>query len=123
MAKKKKKISEAKKRPKPKKKVKKISKKIVKAKVKPKPKKKMKVIAPKSKKVIKKAPKIETMQLPDEEIAFRLARLYFREVARTGFKKSLELDAIINAYLYALARVKRMDYEIKEIKEAAKRAK
>lgn len=43
----------------------------------------------------------------DEEIAFKIIQTYFKEIARYGFKKQLTLDEIINAYFYALARVKR----------------
>jgi len=55
--------------------------------------------------------------LSDEEIAFRMVKLYFEEVARLGFKRTLDLDAIINAYFYSLARVKRKDYEMKLIQD------
>ena len=43
----------------------------------------------------------------DEEIAFKIVQTYFKEIARFGFKKQLTLDEIVDAYLYALARVKR----------------
>ncbi len=50
----------------------------------------------------------------DEAIAFRVIQTYFSEVARFGMKKQLSLDEIINAYFYALARVKRKEtsYEV-----------
>jgi hypothetical protein len=41
----------------------------------------------------------------NEDIAIRLTSLYFQEVARTGFKKSLTLSEIINAYQYVLGRL------------------
>ena len=56
----------------------------------------------------------------DEEIALKLASLYFREVARLGFKRSLELDSVINSYFYALARIRRKDTESKEIISAVR---
>ncbi|MBI2598314.1 MAG: hypothetical protein HYW50_03900 [Candidatus Diapherotrites archaeon] len=59
----------------------------------------------------------------DEEIAVGLAALYFREIARLGFKRSLEIDDVINAYFYALARLSRKDFESREIMEVIKRAK
>jgi hypothetical protein len=73
------------------------------------------------KKVAKKAKEaVEARKLytlPDEEMAFRMVKLYFEEVARLGFKRTLDLDAIINAYFYSLARLKRKEQEIKLIKE------
>ena len=42
----------------------------------------------------------------DEEVAFRVVRLYFEEIARLGFKRQLDLDQMINAYFYALKKVK-----------------
>ena len=41
----------------------------------------------------------------DEEVAFRVVRLYFEEIARLGFKRQLDLDQILNAYFYTLKRV------------------
>ncbi|MBU1120625.1 MAG: hypothetical protein ABIE23_00895 [archaeon] len=55
--------------------------------------------------------------IPDEEMAFRLVKLYFEEIARLGFKRKLDLDAIINAYFYALSRLGRKEIEMKVIKE------
>lgn len=57
----------------------------------------------------------------DEEVAFRIVQTYFKEVARYGMKKQLSLDEIINAYFYALAKVKRKEagYDIdKSLKES-----
>jgi flagellin-like hook-associated protein FlgL len=52
---------------------------------------------------------------PDsEEIAFKMIQTYFIEIARQGFKRQLTLDEIINAYFYALARVKRKSMEVGE---------
>jgi hypothetical protein len=60
---------------------------------------------------------------PDaEEIAFKIVQTYFIEVARLGFKRQLTLDEIINAYFYALARVKRQRIEMDEVEEAVKNA-
>ena len=78
---------------------------------------KKKVIAKKiMEKKISKAGE-SSFTLPDEEIAFRMVKLYFEEVARLGFKRTLDLDAIINAYFYSLARLKRKDREMKLIKD------
>ena len=58
---------------------------------------------------------------PDaEEIAFKIVQTYFIEVARLGFKRQLTLDEIINAYFYALARVKRQNIEMCEVEQAVK---
>lgn len=44
-------------------------------------------------------------KLSNEEIASRLVGIYFREVARLGYKRSLTLDETINAYYYALSKL------------------
>ena len=54
--------------------------------------------------------------IADEEMAYRIVRLYFQEIARLGFKRKLDLDAIINAYFYALQRLHNKDKEMKAIK-------
>ena len=59
----------------------------------------------------------------DEDMAVRLAGLYFKEIARTGFKRSLELDSVINAYFYSLARIKRKSVESKTIVSAMEKNK
>lgn len=59
-------------------------------------------------------------EVSDEEIALKLAGLYFKEVARLGFKRSLELDSVINAYFYSLARIKRKGVESKDIISAVR---
>ncbi|MEW6294815.1 MAG: hypothetical protein AB1467_00785 [Candidatus Diapherotrites archaeon] len=59
----------------------------------------------------------KTPGVPDEEMAFRVVKLYFEEIARLGFKRRLDLDAIINAYFYALARLERKDKELKFIQK------
>jgi hypothetical protein len=51
----------------------------------------------------------------DDEVAFRIVRLYFEEIARLGFKRQLDLDQILNAYFYTLKRLEKKDEEIKEI--------
>lgn len=60
---------------------------------------------------------------PDaEEIAFKMIQTYFIEIARQGFKRQLTLDEMINAYFYALARVKRKNVEMTEVEQAVKDA-
>jgi len=46
-----------------------------------------------------------TAGLGAEEVAAKLVGLYFQEIARTGFKKTLTLSEIINAYQYTLDRL------------------
>jgi len=71
-----------------------------------------------AKKKLKSGVKIHsTSSISDEEIALRMVKLYFAEVARLGFKRSLDLDAIINAYFYSMARLKRKDKEMKLIED------
>jgi len=60
---------------------------------------------------------------PDaEEIAFKIIQTYFIEIARLGFKRQLTLDEIINAYFYALARVRRQNIEASEVEQAVREA-
>jgi hypothetical protein len=51
----------------------------------------------------------------DEEVAFRIVRLYFEDIARTGFKRQLDLDQMVNAYFYTLKKLKAKDAAMKEI--------
>ena len=53
---------------------------------------------------------------PNEEIAFRIVKLYFEEVARLGFKRGLDLDSIMNAYYYTLYRLENHDDTTERIK-------
>ncbi|MFH1663673.1 MAG: hypothetical protein ABH986_02605 [archaeon] len=75
------------------------------------------------KKLIPKIPlkkisgKTSSFSIPDEEMAFRMVKLYFEEIARLGFKRTLDLDAIINAYFYSMARLKRKEKEMKLIED------
>ncbi len=55
--------------------------------------------------------------LSDEEMSFRLVKLYFEEIARMGFKRTLDLDSIINAYYYTLSRLQRKEKEMEPIKK------
>lgn len=50
--------------------------------------------------------------LTNEEVAVRLTRLYFEEIARLGFKRRLDFDSIINAYYYCLQRLHNKDKEL-----------
>lgn len=53
----------------------------------------------------------------DQEIAFKIVRLYFEDIARLGFKRQLDLDQMINAYFYTLNRFKGKDKAIREATE------
>jgi len=55
--------------------------------------------------------------VPDEEIALRIVKLYFEEIARIGLKRNLTLDSILNAYFYALHKLHNKDKEIKRISD------
>jgi len=55
--------------------------------------------------------------MSDEEVAFKIVRLYFEEIARTGFKRQLDLDQMINAYFYSLKQLKNKDDAMKKIRE------
>ncbi|MDO8634088.1 MAG: hypothetical protein Q7K34_02225 [archaeon] len=55
--------------------------------------------------------------ISDEEVAFKIVNIYFEEIARLGFKRSLDLDAIINAYFYTLQRIKNKDKLLVEMRK------
>ncbi len=55
--------------------------------------------------------------LSDEEVAVKIVQIYFEEVARFGLKRSLDLDAIINAYYYALARLAHKEKELETVEK------
>lgn len=54
-------------------------------------------------------------KISNEEIAFRIVSIYFEEIARLGFKRSLDLDSIINAYFFTLEKIKNKDAKISEM--------
>ena len=56
--------------------------------------------------------------LSDEEVASKILRVYFKEVARLGFKRRLTLDEVINAYYYTLSR---LGNKAKAMEEAKKK--
>lgn len=61
--------------------------------------------------------------ISEEEVALSMVQLYFKEVARLGYKAGLDLDKVINAYFYSLSRVRRRDEEMHRIIEAIKKSK
>lgn len=71
-------------------------------------------------KVVKHIPSLSSSlssDLSDEEVAVRLTRLYFEEIARLGFKRRLDFDAIINAYYYCLQRLGNKDKELEVMRK------
>ncbi len=45
--------------------------------------------------------------LPIEEVAYRMLKVYFEELARTGFKRQMTLDDLIDAFVYSMYRVEK----------------
>jgi len=58
--------------------------------------------------------------ISDEEIAYKLVRLYVGEISRGGEKRRMGLDTIINAYFYTLTRLKRKKDELGMFETAVK---
>ncbi len=54
--------------------------------------------------------------MEDEEIAFKLVELYVREVSERGERRQMSLDSILNAYMYALKRLRNKEEEINNMK-------
>jgi uncharacterized protein YlxW (UPF0749 family) len=55
--------------------------------------------------------------MKDEEVAFRIVRLYFEEIARLGFKRQLDLDQMINSYFYTLNKLKNKEDAMRKIEK------
>ncbi len=53
--------------------------------------------------------------MKDEDVALKIVRVYFREVARLGFKRQLDLDQIINSYFYTITKLGEKDKALKKI--------
>ena len=53
--------------------------------------------------------------MKDEEVALKIVRLYFQEVARLGFKRQLDLDQMINSYFYTLKKLKGKEEAMKKM--------
>jgi len=60
-------------------------------------------------------------EIPDEEMAFRLVKLYVEEISQRGEKRRMGLDTIINAYFYTLIRLRKKKQEMEIIEEAVER--
>ena len=53
--------------------------------------------------------------MKDEEVALKIVRLYFQEVARLGFKRQLDLDQMINSYFYAIKKLRNKEEAMKKL--------
>lgn len=60
-------------------------------------------------------------RLSDQDVAYRILAIYFENVARIGFKRKLDLDAVINSYLYTLSRLSNKDKELKAMAELVRK--
>jgi hypothetical protein len=56
--------------------------------------------------------------MDDDELAFRLVRLYVKEVSKGHEKRQMGLDTIMNAYFYALLRISRKKKEMAALEAA-----
>lgn len=55
--------------------------------------------------------------LSNEDVAARIVQIYFKEVARLGYKRTLTLDETINAYYYVLSKLGNKNVLIEEVKQ------
>ncbi len=55
--------------------------------------------------------------LSNEEIAAKVVQIYFKEIARLGYKRKLTLDETINAYYYVLSRLQNKGFELEKAKK------
>lgn len=74
-----------------------------------------------SKTVTKSSHSMMDGDVPNEEVAMRLTKLYFEEIARLGFKRRLDFDAIINAYYYCLQRLGNKSKEMEVMRKIVER--
>ena len=56
-------------------------------------------------------------KLSDEEVAARIVQVYFKEIARLGYKRTLNLDETINAYYYVLSKLGNKKVLLEEVKK------
>ncbi len=61
------------------------------------------------------------MASKNEDLAVQLVRAYIEEIARLGLKRKLDLDSIINAYLYTLSRLNKKDEDMGVFNKAAEK--
>lgn len=55
----------------------------------------------------------------NEVMAYALVKLYVEEIARLGMKRKLDLDSIINAYMYTLSRLAKKEEDAKVFNKMA----
>lgn len=55
--------------------------------------------------------------LSNEEVAARLVQVYFKEIARLGYKRRLTLDETINAYYYVLSKLQNKSRGMEKVKK------
>ncbi len=55
----------------------------------------------------------------NEDVALGIVKVYVEEVARLGLKRKFDLDSVINAYLYTLARLNKKSEDMKVFEKAA----
>ena len=56
-------------------------------------------------------------ELGNEEIAARIVQIYFKEIARLGYKRTLTLDETINAYYYVLSKLGNKKVLLEEVRQ------
>ncbi len=52
------------------------------------------------------------------EVALGLTKIYFEELLRSGVRRQMELDDLINAYVYTLSRLEKTDKEMEIMQPA-----
>ncbi len=63
----------------------------------------------------------EKTDWPDEKTAFELVELYVEHISKGHEKRRMGLDTIVNAYFYALLRIKRKNKELRAITSAVEK--
>ncbi len=56
-------------------------------------------------------------ELTNEDVAARIVQIYFKEIARLGYKRTLTLDETINAYYYVLSKLGNKKVLLEEVKQ------
>jgi len=57
-------------------------------------------------------------EMSNEEVAARIVQVYFKEIARLGYKRRLTLDETINAYYYTLSRLQNKKEEMSKVRKS-----
>ncbi len=56
-------------------------------------------------------------ELSNEEVSARIVQIYFKEIARVGYKRRLTLDETINTYYYVLSKLGNKKVLLEEVKK------